>query len=435
MRLSQLTTEVFQLLNQNSQYAVLRNYSGLPGNNPSRDIDILIEKVEFLRLEKQIVEVIEKNYFYIITLYKSEKIVTYVCASVSGGKADLVQFDFFFNTSIFGFLILDPKDVLSSRIFNKSIYHVSEEYEFLDKYLQLKFLNKPYPHKYRELSAKMRESAQLPIILQKLLRKSSIEEIEIMSVFWLRVRLFRHFITKKPLSQISLLYHFGGCYIQNIVKYKGFSIGFTGPDGSGKTTVINLIIEELGVIYSAIKLIHFRPGIIPNLGEVAHKVNLKSEVDSDFSNPHRGGKTGNINSMIRLLYLSLDYVFGYFFKVRSNLQNRSIVIFDRYYTDVIADSPRTRIHLKSNLLYLYGQLVIPQLDYNILLTADAETILSRKQELTPDGIKNINTNLHFLAKKKGYLLVKNNGTQDEAVQEILTLIFKEQHFKCIKALK
>jgi len=93
---SQLTAEVFQYLNENAAYAVLRNYNGLPYNNPSRDIDILIEKEEFLKLEKHVVRVIEKNDFNIITLYKSEKIITYVCAFVFGGKTDLVQFDFFF---------------------------------------------------------------------------------------------------------------------------------------------------------------------------------------------------------------------------------------------------------------------------------------------------------------------------------------------------
>jgi len=238
---SQLTAEVFQYLNENAAYAVLRNYNGLPYNNPSRDIDILIEKEEFLKLEKHVVRVIEKNDFNIITLYKSEKIITYVCAFVFGGKTDLVQFDFFFNTSIFGFLLLDTREVLNSRLYNNSIYHVSKEYEFLDKFLQLKFLTKKYPEKYQVLKDEMKQSDLLPILLQTLLGKSSIEEIESMSVFRFRFRLFKYFISKNTLQQISLLFLFVVYYIKNSIKYKGFSIGFTGPDGSGKTTVINLI--------------------------------------------------------------------------------------------------------------------------------------------------------------------------------------------------
>jgi thymidylate kinase len=305
----------------------------------------------------------------------------------------------------------------------------------LDKFLQLKFLNKSYPQKYHELKLKMQQSINLPILLKKILGKSSIEEIESLSVFKFRLSLLKYFIIKKTFKQISLLFLFLVYYIKNSIKYKGFSFGFTGPDGSGKTTIINLIIQELSVIYPTIKLIHFRPSIIPNLGAAVHKIKLKSEVDNDFSNPHRGNKTGKINSLIRLLYLSIDYIFGYFIKVRHFLHRRSVIVFDRYYTDVIADSPRTRIYLKSNFLYLFGKLFIPQLDYNILLTADTEVILSRKQELTFEGINNINANLKFLANKKNYYLINNNKTPNEAIQKILMTIFKEQHNKNLKSIK
>ena len=94
-KVSLLTQQIFQFLNLNAEYAVLRNYEGLPSHNSSRDIDIIIEKNVFKTLEKKIVELIEKNNFHIITLYKSEKIITYVCAFVSRGKTDIVQFDFF----------------------------------------------------------------------------------------------------------------------------------------------------------------------------------------------------------------------------------------------------------------------------------------------------------------------------------------------------
>ena len=48
------------------------------------------------------------------------------------------------------------------------------------------------------------------------------------------------------------------------------------------------------------------------------------------------------------MYYSIDYVFGYILKIRPILNRRNIVIFDRYYTDVIADSRRSRIFLNPN---------------------------------------------------------------------------------------
>ena len=224
-------------------------------------------------------------------------------------------------------------------------------------------------------------------------------------------------------------------YIKNKSSYKGFSIGFTGPDGSGKTTVIDTIVAQLHTVYSDIKLFHFRPTIIPNLGEAAQKTKLKSEVDTDYSNPHRSKKTSKISSFIRLVYYSIDYILGYLIKTRPFLQRRSLVIFDRYFTDVIADSRRSSIYLNPKFLFWFGKLFIPSLDYNILLTASKETILARKQELTAEGIDNINYKLDYLSDKTGYYLILNNGSPAEAIQKIITIIIDKQHQKNLKRLR
>ena len=431
---SELTAKVFEFLNENSVNVVLRNYNGLPHNNTSRDIDILIEKEQFLKIEKEIISFIEDFKFKLVSLYRSEKVITYVCASSSNGLTDLVQFDFFFNTSLFGVLLIDAKRILKDRLYNGAIYHVSKEYEFLDKYLQLKFLNKSYPQKYQALREEMIQSDLLPTLLQELTGTSSLEALESMSSFKFKSVVFFRNLKTKPIVQLTLLVEFIYYFIKNIVFYKGLSIGFTGPDGSGKTTVIDAIVANLNKVYTAIQLFHFRPTIIPNLGEAAHKTKLKSTVDIDYSNPHRGEKTGKLNSLIRLLYYSVDYIFGYFLKVRPQLRKRSIVIFDRYFTDIIADSRRSRIHLKPQFLYWFGKLLIPKLDYNILLTADRDIILKPKQELTAEGIDTINKKLDYLKEKQGYYLVLNNESPKEAVQKILTLVFEEQHKKNIKRI-
>jgi len=432
---SQLTVNIFELLNTTANYAVLRNYNGLPLNNSSRDIDILVEKKEFIEIESKIVDFIIASKFKITTLYRNEKIITYVCAKVDNGEIDLVQFDFFFNTSLFGILLLDVQSVLKSKEFNGAIYHVSKEYEFLDKYLQLKFLNKPYPQKYKALQVEMRQNKVLPNLLKQTTGAESLIALEgITSAKFKRSVLFQN-LKRKPIEQLKLLLLFIVYYIKNMTFYKGFSIGFTGPDGSGKTTIINAIGNELRSVYTALKQFHFRPTIIPNLGETAHKTKLKPEVDKDYSNPHRGVKTGLISSFVRLLYYSIDYLVGYFLTIRPNLHKRNVVIFDRYFTDIIADSRRSSIFLNPKFLFWFGKLFIPSLDYNILLTANKETILARKQELTAEGIENINKKLNYLADKKGCYLVLNNESPTEAVQKIITIIIDKQHQRNLKRIR
>lgn len=72
---------------------------------------------------------------------------------------------------------------------------------------------------------------------------------------------------------ILFLGTFWGNYLRSNT---GFSVGFTGPDGSGKTTVIDLLLDRLAPVFrTAYKYYHFRPALFGNLGEVAHSAGLK----------------------------------------------------------------------------------------------------------------------------------------------------------------
>ena len=162
---------------------------------------------------------------------------------------------------------------------------------------------------------------------------------------------------------------------------------------------------------------------------------MKKEVDRNYSDPHRGGKTGLLSSLARLFYYSIDYIIGYWVKVKSVTRITRLVIFDRYYTDIICDSRRSRIYLNPKFLYWFGKLFIPSLDYNILLTASTDTILNRKRELDEAGIKAINDRIDYLENKKGYKKVLNESTPEEAVKQILSYIFEAQHKKNLKRLR
>lgn len=130
----------------------------------------------------------------------------------------------------------------------------------------------------------------------------------------------------------------------------------------------------------------------------------------------------------------MDYIVGYFNLVRCALVRRELVIFDRYYTDIICDSRRSRIYLNTKFLYWFGKMFIPSLNYNILLTASSYAILTRKRELDKEGIDAINGKIDYLAGKKGYYKVLNEGAPQETVTKILRIVFEKQHQKNLKRL-
>lgn len=427
-RLPLIVSQVFEMLNtKHIKYAVLRNYEGLPYTNKSRDIDILIKEKEYPIIKSELAKCFLKYGYKIVTFFESERLRTFICGKVESENIELVQFDFFTHTSAYGHIILTDEDILASRILTKGIYHVSKEFEFLDKYLYLKYIGAEYPSKYATLREQMIESSQMKELLKHLFGINSLKELEDMSV-----KEFRKRNRKMGRERIDNILLFWKYYIKNIVCCKGYSIGFTGPDGSGKTTVINSLHSCLSLVYSKINLYHFRPMMFGNLGEVVHSTGLKKEVDRKYDKPHRGKKVGCLNSLIRLFYYSMDYIIGYLRCIRPSLMKRELVIFDRYYTDIICDSRRSRIYLNTKFIYWFGKLFIPSLNYNILLTANTDTILDRKRELDKEGIEAINKKIDYLANKKGYYKVLNEGTPQEAVAEILRIVFEEQHKKNLK---
>lgn len=429
---------IFEWLNSNVDYAVLRNYEGLPYENKSRDIDIAVEKKDWVRIRKQLVDLIQQCGWKIVTYLQSDRLQTLVCGIVrEDNTVDLVQFDFFYHTSVFGLVLVENKDFLKHRVFNGEIYHVDKSYEFLDKYMYDRAVGAAYPDKYKHT----RECAENETSVKQLVQQvfgiddlakcdKTSKKIILKSVLKWNIK---HFGVGAFINMFCFEYH----HIKNyLCSNTGFSVGFTGPDGSGKTTVIDLLIDSLGDVFrKAHKYYHFRPSLFGNLGEVAHSAGLKKEVDRNYSNPHRGGKTGILSSLLRLFYYSIDYVVGFCTKVKSETRITRLVIFDRYYTDIICDSRRTRIYLNPKLLYWFGRLFIPSLDYNILLTASTETILNRKQELDKEGIEAINSKIEYLSTKKGYKKILNEGTPLQTACQILDYIFNEQHRKNLKRIK
>lgn len=429
-KLPQIVAEVFSFLNENVDYAVLRNYEGLPYENKSRDIDIIITKSDYRKIRNDFVQLLVSNGYKIVSFFESERLQTIICGRVSDSIVDLLQFDFFFHTSAYGNILLDAKTILDSKIFENGVYHVSKEFEFLDKYLYLKYIGAEYPQKYNKTKESIRNSEKLKGLLQELFKISDFDELESKTTSE-----FRKIIRKEVGLSIKNRVTFYSYYLLNQIKYKGYSFGFTGPDGSGKTTVLDCMVDALKSVYSQIDLYHFRPTVFGNLGEVAHSVGIKKEVDKDYSKPHRGNKVGPINSFCRLVFYSIDYIVGYCLKVRRKLCKRQLVVFDRYYTDIICDSRRSRIFLPTKFLYWFGRLFIPSLDYNILLTASTETILNRKQELDKEGIEAINSKIEYLSTKKGYKKILNEGTPQQTACQILDYIFNEQHRKNLKRIK
>ena len=471
MSLKNHIIRVFGFLNGGAEYAVLRNYEGLPDRNESRDIDIIITRRSFCLIKRELVEVLCQEGWRIVTYLNSDRLITFVCAKNVGHETEIVQWDFFVNTSVWGVELMSAEEFVEHRVWNGVLWHVDVVGEFLDKYLYNRAVGAKYPLKYERIRTQIVDAShgddflsltepteltedadaspasnfqlstfnfQLKVSekLEDVFGCGDLEMCDGLSGKRLLWRAVKWNVKRRPLGLIVGVWAFVWSFVRNyLCTNTGFAIGFTGPDGVGKTTVIEMLIERLGGVFrTAHSYMHFRPMLFGNLGEVAHSAGLKREVDRNYNDPHRGKKVGVVNSLVRLVYYSVDYIVGYWLKVKSQIRITRLVVFDRYYTDVICDSRRSRIFLNYKFLYWFGRVFVPQLDYNVLLTASVETILARKQELTREGIERINEKIEYLVGKRGYVKFVNDGAPEEVVTEILEWVFEEQHKRNLKRL-
>jgi thymidylate kinase len=150
----------------------------------------------------------------------------------------------------------------------------------------------------------------------------------------------------------------------------GLLIAVLGPDGSGKDTVIDGMTQEVERGFRRTAVYHWRPNII-----------LPRKPAPPVTDPHANPPRGALLSSFFLIGFVLDYWIGYALRIRPYLTRGTLVIFDRYFYDVIVDPKRARFGGPAWLPKLLARLV-PAPDLTLLLDADEQLMFARKGELS-----------------------------------------------------
>lgn len=139
-------------------------------------------------------------------------------------------------------------------------------------------------------------------------------------------------------------------------------ISFLGPDGCGKSTLINVL--ESNLKNTDVTYFHLRP-IVP-------KKNVSN------NSPQQSKTYGFVLSFLKLCFLILQFNIGWLKNIRGR---KGVIIFDRYLYDVVIDPKRFRISLPAIILKI-GIKLIPKPDIIFLLTGDPVVINERKKEVS-----------------------------------------------------
>lgn len=432
------------------RFAVLRNFENLPHSVGSRDIDIVVMPEDLTAAKRAVSDLASDLNLLFSTYYRDERLTQFFLTqrAKTGEILDL-KIDFFTNSQIYGIEAFSAAQMMDEQRDHNGLPIVNEKKVFTDKWLFHLFVGQPLHPKYDHEFAAIcqRQTADLVKELAPLLGETLARE-QIAAVAAgtasknpvlpraLRLRLLRRMLTKNGLKGIVHFARFMAFRLRDQISPKGIFLSVSGPDGSGKTTVIDEVIKDLKTVYGEDSVVynHFRPTVLPRIADAAKSAGAIKKVDKDYANPHRSKPSGFGGSLARLGYYGFDYVLGYFRTVRPILLSRRISLFDRYYYDMICDPGRSRINLPKGLLRFVGRF-LPLPEYAFFIHVSPEEVHRRKQELTLKRIKELNAQYLDLVQKGVLIEVSNEGDPKVAVAQIVDTIIKSRDAKARRALR
>jgi thymidylate kinase len=190
---------------------------------------------------------------------------------------------------------------------------------------------------------------------------------------------------------------------------------FLGPDGSGKTSVIDTVRQHLKDEFE-IDYFHLRFSF---MSEALRRTSTPNTA------PHAQTLYNPFISLIKIFYFVLLYQVGYFFHRRKILSKQHLILFDRYYHDILIDPKRFRYGGALSWA-LQASRLIPEPQLFFLLDADPSVLQSRKQEVSfEESTRQREAYLSFFSRLKQGFVINTEGPLTESTSEIIRLI--QQH--------
>lgn len=439
-RHGKILSEYFKELKKaNIRFFIIRNYEGLPDENISKDVDIIFKHGTVKEAERILKDVFKRNglfYYYRVVIEES-----YLCRAISEKGDFAIHIDLMNGYINRGVELFTFEELYSQTIDYNGFRVLNELYNGV-----MLFIYKQFGYKRPQL----KDAYKLAIydvwlrypdfssILERMLGKdiypkisACIEQkdfdtmLSYSSIVSQRLRQYSNqtSFVRNQYRRIRFITQKVNRIIFRYRKYeKSFSV--MAPDGTGKTTFLTQLLNRLAFLYvdapndiKRFHLYHFRPGLFPNLGAVGEKARVMKQ-DTDFTNPHRAKPAGFLSSLIRITYYWFDYVLGWMYYTRRDVQYDLYTVYDRYSYDLLVDPRRTRLKLPYWVRRCFVA-CMPHPKINFFLKASPDVIIKRKAELTHNEITRQVSAYERLSVRKNIITIDADRCMDEMIDEAL----------------
>lgn len=432
-----------ELNDKNILYVIERNYEHLP-EFTYNDIDFLIknsDKEKFLSIAINVINKVNMNILLIATAYCGGRIYLFDPEPLS---ALIVRIDFMTHIHFRGIPLLNAYTILKNRIPRDTFYIPSSGMESAISLVVPLIYTGKVKEKYKSgiYKACINDKENFVQAFTPFLPLKNIQDIvnliakkKFAVLERQRNKILLSYISHNKYYSLNGLIKFTKCYFQRLINPTGILVGVMGPDGTGKSSVINNLSESIKILYPQGRFIklHWRTGLLPQIRTLLGKSKLENEFI--FTNPHSSSKRSRLTSFIRWFYYSLDYVIGYYLKILPMKIKTTAVVMDRYYYDIIVDPIRYGFNLPKWLLKLPLK-IVPKPDLTVYLDNAPEELYKRKQELPISELKRqVEAWREFIPSLPNARIVTTDKPLNDVVYEVTRLVLERRAEMTRKMLK
>lgn len=188
-------------------------------------------------------------------------------------------------------------------------------------------------------------------------------------------------------------------------EYRGFTVAFLGPDGAGKSTIIEEVKKRIVENGNSCHAYYFAPGFL-------RRYRPRQGVGVT-TNPHAGRQYHTFFVLAKILLMLFEFNMG----MRKLRRRGGIRLFDRYIHDLLVDPKRYRMCRTRWWMRILLNFA-PRPDLFVVVIAPAEVINMRKQEVPLIETRRQVDAYKSLGAQFPETLVINNTASPEAAAEI-----------------
>jgi len=427
---------LFRKLDENGvRYCVLHSWDGLPHRRLSSDLDVAVHPQDVERVPSVLRALNDRGYCPVQCVNYSVNAYAFTFSWVQGNEISFAILDVCSEHRAGGLIAPAGEALVRGRRKQGIFWVASPAAEFgylLAKKADKGSVSTHQAKRLRELIKRLGRTEAEAIadeLFGRRCGRNAVEACVSGSINKLLGRLRRQTwvtsLTRHPFELVQYLFEEGVRLARRWLYPTGMFMVILGPDGSGKTTVAEHLMEVLKPVFRRKHLAHWRPGFLgwgPSVGVV--------------TNPHGLRPRGRVASAAHVLAFFLDDLLGFCLMIYPLLARTALVVFDRYFQDVLVDPKRYRYGGPAWLPRLLARFVPPRDQLLLVLDAPEGVILSRKNEVTPQEVCRQRQDYRRLAVEnpgRGKLLMTDKGLQPTLAQasEIavayLAAKFKRQH--------